>query len=218
MRFQSYDEGGYEQPPGIAIRLAAEAPVQRTADLERALGFVIGRIEEEATRSEQPLSEEQWLLLNNLPKHSAMPQTSAAFEEYPAVIVPRDNTYERLCAVTKCAHDNDLRQNTASALDWEFAAAVSKLNRHPMSWLLQWAGVNESRPWWDRWLLIAAALLVITFGAALMLLAENGPWTRFQLAGIGAGYAAILLLSVFAARRIEDWELKQTIEKCRRGS
>ena len=118
---------------------------------------------------------------------------------------------------SKSAHNNDARLNPASALDWEFAVAVLKLNRHPMLWLLRWAGTKERRPWWDRWLLIVAASLVIFCFAALMLIAGNDPWTRFQWAGIGAGYIAILILLYFAARWIEERQLKQTIERCRRG-
>jgi hypothetical protein len=48
--------------------------VNRTADLDAALGFVIGRIEEEATRSGESLSDEQRFLLNHLPKVSALPE------------------------------------------------------------------------------------------------------------------------------------------------
>jgi len=35
---------------------------------------------------------------------------------------------------------------------WDFAFSVTKLNSHPMYWLLQWAGVRvkQSRPLWDR--------------------------------------------------------------------
>jgi hypothetical protein len=189
--------------------------MDRTADLDVALGFVIGRIEEAAARSGEPLSDAQRFLLNHLPKDSALSQTYVAG---PELLVPRDTAYERLCAIAKNAYHNDLRVNPASALDWEFAAAVSKLNRHPMSWLLHWASVKERRPWWDRWLLIAAALLFIFFVVVLMLLAGNEPWTRFKWTGIGAGYIGMLVLLHFASRRIEEWQLKQTIERCRRGS
>jgi peptidoglycan/LPS O-acetylase OafA/YrhL len=86
-----------------------------------------------------------------------------------------------------------------------------------MSWLLRWAGMKERRPWWDRWLLIAAAMLVVFCFAAMMLIAGNDPWTRFQWTGIGAGYIAILIVLHFASGRIEKRLLKQTIERCRRG-
>jgi hypothetical protein len=188
-----------------------------TADLDKALGFVIRRIEEEATRSGELLSDEQGFLLNHLPKYSALPQNYGADPESPVVLVPRDTAFERLCAVAKAAYHNDLRMNPASALDWDFAAAVSKLHHHPMAWLLSWSGLKVRRPWWDRWLLIAAALLLIFSFAVPMLLAINQQWTRFQWSGIATAYIAVLVLLYFASRRIEEWQLKQTIEKCRRG-
>ena len=192
--------------------------MNRTADLDTALEFVIGRIEEEATRSGEPLSDEQRFLLNHLPKYSAFSQPYGGDPEIPAQPIPRDITYERVCAIAKAAHHNDLRLNPASALDWEFAAAVSKLSRHPMSWLLHWAGVKQRRPWWDRWLLVAAALLFIFSVGALMLLAGSEPWTRFRWIAVGAGYIAIVVLLYFVSRRIEEWQLRQNIERCRRGS
>ena len=102
------------------------------------------------------------------------------------------------------ARHSETRLNPASTLDWAFAVAVLKLNRHPMSWLLRWASMEERRPWWDRWLLIAAALLVIIGFIALILIAGNDPWTRFQWTGIGDGCTAILILLPFASRRIEE--------------
>ena len=192
--------------------------MNRTADLDAALGFVTRRVEEEATRSGEPLSDEQRFLLYHLPKDSVLRQPYAGDPEFPPVLVLRDTIYERLCALAKAARHNDLSVNPASALDWEFAAAASKLNRHPMSWLLQWADVKARRPWWDRWLLIAAALLFIFSVVGVILLAGEEPWTLFQKTGIGAGYIAILALLYSASRRIEEWQLKQTIERCRRGS
>jgi hypothetical protein len=192
--------------------------MSRTADLDVALRFVISRIEQEATRSGESLSDEQRFLLNNLPKNSVLSQPYGGDPEIPAQPIPRDTTYERVCAVARLAHHNDLLLNPASALEWEFAAAVSKLNRHPMSWLLQWAGVKVVRPWWDRWLLIAAALLFIFSVAAVALLMGSEPWTPFQWAGVGAVYIGVLLLLYFASRRIEEWQLKQYIERCRRSS
>jgi hypothetical protein len=110
-------------------RLASE-----TADLDAALRFVIRRIEEEANRSGKPLSDEERLLLDNLPKAPPLFQNSGGIEEFPPVVVPRDVTYERLCALAKSAHQSDRTVN-AEAGSWEFAAAVSKLRRHPISWL-----------------------------------------------------------------------------------
>jgi hypothetical protein len=195
-----------------------ERKMKRTADLETALRFVIKRIEEEAKRSGEPLSDEQRFLLNHLPTYSAWTQPYGGDPEIPAQPIPRDATYERVCAVAKAAHRHDLQLNPGSVLDWEFAAAVSRLNRHPVSWLLQWAGVKESRPWWDRWLLVAAALLFIFSVGAVMLLAGSEPWTGYQWIAVGAGYIAIVVLLYFVSRRIEERQLRQNIERCRRGS
>ena len=45
--------------------------MNRTADLDTALGFVIARIEEEAARSGEPLGDEQRFSLNHLPTGDA---------------------------------------------------------------------------------------------------------------------------------------------------
>ena len=112
--------------------------------------------------------------------------------------------YEKLCGLAKAAHRNDLRLNPALVIDWDFAAVVSKLNGHPMSWLLQWAGVKVRRPLWDRGLLMAAALLLISSVATAALLAGTAPWTPFRWAGVGAVYIVVLALLYYASRRIEE--------------
>jgi hypothetical protein len=81
----------------------------------------------------------------------------------------RDVTYERLCAFAKAAYRSDREMNPGS-FEWEFAFNVSKLNRHPVCWLLEWAGVKQCRPWWGRWLVVAASLLLVKATVALMLL------------------------------------------------
>ena len=63
-----------------------------TADLDTSLG----RIEEEAMRSGQLLSDEQRFLLNHLPNNSALPIWNSADPEWPAVLIPRDAAFERL--------------------------------------------------------------------------------------------------------------------------
>jgi hypothetical protein len=97
--------------------------------------------------------------------------------ESPPVMVFRDTAYQRLCATARAAHRNDIRLIPAPALDWEFAAAVSKLNRHPMAWLLDWAGVKIRKPWWDKWLLLFAALLFIAILVVPIVLAGDEPWS-----------------------------------------
>jgi hypothetical protein len=155
----------------------------------------------------EPLSDQPHLAQPSTEGFRVTHRHRALTPESPVVLVPRDTGYERLCALAKAARRNDLRLNPALALDWDFAAAVSKLNAHPMSWLLQWAGVKGRRPLWDGWLLIAAAQL-----------AGTEPWTPFQRAGVGAVFIAILVLLYFASRRSEEWQLKQNIERCRRSS
>jgi hypothetical protein len=186
--------------------------MDRTADLTTALRFVIGRIEAEARRASEPLTEEQRSLLNDLPTHSTFAHSRDMW-----VLVPRDTAYERLSGLAKDAHQNDMQLHPASVLDWEFAAAVLKFHRHPMSWLLQWAGVKERRPWWDQWLLLAAGLLAAFSLLALLLLGANKHLTRLQWAGVATAYATFLIFLHSASRRIEDWQLELTIERCRSG-
>ena len=56
-------------------------PASETADLDAALRFVIGRIEE-ANRSGNPLSHEEVLLLNNLPKDPPLFQNSEGMRNF----------------------------------------------------------------------------------------------------------------------------------------
>jgi hypothetical protein len=58
--------------------------MSRTADLDAALAFVVGRIEEEATLSSEPLSEQQRLLLRFLP--STIPSTIYPNPEFPPLV------------------------------------------------------------------------------------------------------------------------------------
>jgi hypothetical protein len=87
-----------------------------------------------------------------------------------------------------------------------------------MSWLLRWAGLKEHRPWWDRPLLVGASLLFTFLMMALMLFGEIETVTRLRWVVFGAGYISMLFLVYFASRHIEEWQLKQTIEKLRRNS
>jgi hypothetical protein len=191
--------------------------MDRIADLDAALGFVIGRIEEQAMRSGEPLSEEFRFLLNNLPRQSDAPEFTTGDPEFPLPFVPRDSTYKRFCALAKAAHRSDLELNPGSH-DWEFAFNVSKLSRHPMCWLLQWAGVKQRRPWWDRWILTIAALLAVISTLVLMLLVINEPWALWRWTAVVAGFLSIVLLMYFVSRRIEERQLGQNIERCRSTS
>jgi len=84
-------------------------------ELSRALAFVIGRIEHEAGESGEPLSEEQRLLLTNLPKESTVPAMNGTDPESPPLLsVTRDVAYERLIALARDARQKDLQANPAS--------------------------------------------------------------------------------------------------------
>jgi hypothetical protein len=72
-----------------------------TSDSGAVLRFVIDRIEEQAMRTGEPLTEEQRFLLNNLPERSSAPEFSTGDPEFPAHFVLRDTTYERLCSLAK---------------------------------------------------------------------------------------------------------------------
>jgi hypothetical protein len=191
--------------------------MDRAADMSAALAFVTNRIEEQAMRSGQPLDEEQRSLLNNLPDQSDLPEFSTGDPEFPMHFKLRDVTYERLCALAKAAYRSDREMNPGSQ-EWEFAFNVSKLNRHPVCWLLQWAGVKQRRPWWDRWLLAAASLLFVVATIPLMLLVIDRGWVLWRWAIVGAGYIGLLLLVRFVSQRIEERQLEQNIEKCRGAS
>jgi hypothetical protein len=184
-------------------------------DLNSALEFVFRRIEEESTKSGEQLSGQQRFLLNHLPNNSTAYPAFGSEADPTVVLVPRDLGYERLCALARAAHDGDVRSNPEAETDWKFAAAVLKLNRHPMIWLLEWAGVKVRRPWWDRWLLVAGALVLILTSVFLMLLAGSEPWRWFQLAWVGGGYIVVIGLLYLASRRLEEWQLMQTINDIR---
>jgi len=188
--------------------------MNRTADLDAALGFVTGRVNEQATLSGEPLDVQQSLLLANLP--SSTPDIWIPDPETPdPPLVPRDVNYERLCALAKAAYLNDRKINPES-LDWEFAFGVFRLNRHPMWGVLHSASVKMyRRPLWDQLFVIIAALFP---AIAAILLAWNGPGTLFQWAGVLCGTVAIMLFIYFTSRQIEQWQLENHIERCRHAS
>ncbi len=191
--------------------------MNRAVDMNAALAFLINRIEEQATRSGQPLDEEHRHLLNNLPDQADVPEFSSGDPEFPVHFKLRDTTYERLCALARAVYHCDCEINPGSP-EWEFAFDVSKLNRHPMCWLLQWAGVKQRRPRWDRWLLAAASLLFIIATAPLMLLVIDRGWVLWRWSIVAAGYIGLVLVMRFVSRRTEERQLKQNIERCREAS
>ena len=189
--------------------------MDRTTDLETALTFVVRRIEEQAKESGHPLNKEEHSLLKILPPSNVNYVSWAAPELAPPELVPRNINLERLCALAKAAYLND-RQINPESLDWEFAFAVFRLNRHPMWGVLSSAGVKMyRRPLWDQLFLILTALLPII---ALILLVAKETRSTFGWAGILCGTAAIMLLFFLASRQIEQRQLENYVERCRLAS
>ena len=128
---------------------------------------MIERIGEEAERSGVPLDDDEKEFLVHLPTQPTNPTASwgfnTAYEDPWPTPVLRDLRFERLCNLARDAHLHDLRARPDAAREWEFASAVLKLHRHPLSWLLQWAHVRTAkRPErWDRLLLVGTATLVV---------------------------------------------------------
>lgn len=135
-----------------------------------------------------------------------------------------DFGFERLCKLAKDAHGHDLRTRPDAVPEWEFAAAVLEFARHPMSWLLGWAGVRTKKRLerWDRLLLVTSATFVVVLflvgAAALSALTDGikGLW-RWAVWAVGACvYGSAITLVYFAVRRLEIRKQESNIERCRR--
>lgn len=189
--------------------------MDRTTDLETALNFAVRCIEEQAKTSGHSLNEDEHSLLKNLPPSNVNYPVWDP-ELGPPDLVPRNINLERLCALAKTAYLSE-RQIHPASLDWEFAFAVFRLNRHPMWGLLQQAGVKYRRPPWDGILLVIASLLFVVAALTLAFLIGlgNGPWTRLQWIEFGLGYSAFVVLMHFGSRRVEEMQLQKEIERCR---
>jgi hypothetical protein len=187
-------------------------------DLEAALTFVIERISEEANRSTTPLSDEEKFLLNHLPTELKNPIAyPGANEELLDVPTVRDLPYEKLCSLAKNAHVNDLRIHPEAAREWDFAATVLQLNRHPMSWLLIWAGMERRRPAWDGLLLVGTALLFVLLfilGAVLLspLVSDLEGWKLAVLAAAGCVCITVVVTLYFAAQRLSKRHMERIVE------
>jgi hypothetical protein len=182
------------------------------SDLGIALDFIIGRIAEEAARLGEPLNEDEQFLLANLPRTSVLSVGTDADNPFAN---PRDLAFEKLCTLAKAARSHDLSFGPDES-NWEFATAVLRLHGHPMLWLLQWAGIKERQPWWDRWLLFLAAIFTVGIGVIGMAIAENGNLLKSAVwdAILCVCVTLILLLSFFS-QRLERWRLRRVIERCR---
>jgi hypothetical protein len=181
-------------------------------DLDIALRYVIGRIEEEASQTGKPLTDEERALLLDLPADSLF-GAHVTEPEIP-LVVPRDLAFERLCALVKTAHTQDL-QLDPNDRNWQLAKAVTELHRHPMAWLLGWSGIKIQRPWWDGFLLIVTALVSISVWMALMFVGfETEIPFHWLIAAIGC--AALVTAMGFGTRWMSQSLLRRAIERCRR--
>ncbi len=187
-----------------------------TTDLRAALDFLTRRIEEEAVRTGDRLTEDQQLLLRELPKDSPLSGPNVGGPESPAYPIPRDPDFERLVSLVRSAYRHDLPDPTLST-QWEFSIAASKLSSHPMTWLLSWAGLKSPRPRADIWLLLAAALLLVVSTVVAGVLADVHPWSRFAWIAFGIGCLGVVIATYFASQRLENRRLKQIVNRSRRA-
>lgn len=185
--------------------------MKQITDLDTAVSFVVRRVEEQAGESGQLLNEEQLLLLKNLPPPDGGPHLATEFG--PPGLVPRNINLERICALTKAAYQHDSQLNPETPT-WEFAFAVLMLNQHPMSGLLQFAGMKRIRPRWDRLRLTIAALIPMI---AALLIAFNMDKGLVRPVGIGVACIAIIVFLFFGSKRVEKHRLNEEIEKYRVG-
>lgn len=198
-----------------------------SADLDVALAFVVERIRHEAERSVAPLDDDETHFLNHLPAQPINPTVALGFNTADEFSLPtpvlRDFRFERLCKLARDAHLHDLQTRPNTVRQWEFAAAVLELERHPMSWLLKWTGIRTRKraALWDRLLLVTTAALVVALfvlGAfALSALTEGQRefWKWIVWIVGGCVYGTFMTLLYFGVRRLEACQREQDVEKYR---
>jgi hypothetical protein len=186
---------------------SSKISMDRQVDLDSALNFVAGRVEEQADLSGEALTSKQHPLLKYMPSSPL-----GGWDPEMPVLVPRNPDFERVCQLARAAYAHD-RQVNPTSLDWEFAFAVFTLNRHPMWGLLQAASVKRPRSLRDFLLLIVTALVIVVI--PLLLASKEG---SVQMVGNVIGCATIALLTYFASRRIDNRRLVREIERCRLSS
>jgi hypothetical protein len=198
------------------------------SDLDVALTFVVEQITQEAERSSASLDDDERYFLNHLPTEPTNPTAAWGFNtaheaSWPTPVL-RDFRFERLCKLAREARLHDLRTRPDTAREWEFAAAVLEFHRHPMSWLLGWAGIPAGkRPArWDRLLLVATATFVVVLfllGVVALSIITDGQkevW-KWTLWVVGACvYGTIITLLYFTVRRFEARQRERNVEMCRR--
>ncbi len=187
----------------------------RMSDLQNALNFVSRRIEEEGVRSSRPLTDDQRFLLANLPSEPVLSEAYSVDPDYPPLVTPRELDYEELCTLSKDAYQQDIQLNPVDK-NWLFAKAVTEFHEHPMSWVLGWAGVKLRRPWWDRCLLILAAIASIIICVVLMSFAIDGHlWFRWAV--FAGGMAVLIALMRSGTRWMVHSQLSRAIERYRQA-
>jgi hypothetical protein len=189
--------------------------MDQESDLQKSLDFVSRRIEEEGMRSGEPLTKDQKVLLEHLPTESVHLNAFYHDVEDLQLLPPRDFDYERLCALTKAAHRNDLQLNPGDNR-WLFAKAVTERHKHPVSWLLDWAGVKLRRPWWDKFLLVGGALASIILWMVLVFIGLE-THMRFRWLVMIAGAAVLIVAIGLGTRWSERSQLGRSIEKYRQA-
>lgn len=201
-----------------------EAAARLIADLDAALAFVIERMTQQAELEEEPLDIDERYLLTHLPTQPTNPTIpSGVTDEYgPPVPMLRDFPFEKLCGLAKRAHCTDIRNRPNAARQWSFAASVLSLNRHPMSWLMGWAGIKTKMTVpWDGLLLVLSALIVVVVGLVggigLPLFTErySALWKWALWGAGGLIYADLMILLYFGVKRLEKWQAEQTVERYR---
>jgi len=188
-----------------------------TVDLERALAFVIQRIQLQAELSGKALTDEQDALLKNLPDIPVYPEETLS-DSALSMLLPRELDYERLIGLARDARRHDVSFDSLYAPRWKWAVAVLKLRNHPMSWLLGWAKMQYERPWWDRPLLVVISLLLIIciVGVIAFATEQSRTW-RFWLP-TGAVCSGVFYVVYFVTWRLERWQIQQVIDRYRESA
>lgn len=183
-------------------------------DSTGAATFVAQRIEEEAVRLQQPLNDEERILLTHLPDASCV---AWAVDAETPLLRPRDLPFEKLCRLTSVAIHQDLSCDPGTIVKWRLVAALLRADRHPMAWLLEWGGLEPRRPWWDKWLLLATGLVFVSCALGALWLAGNHS-SPLTWATLGCGYVLAVLLLNVALKKLERWQLNRTISGLRQGT
>jgi hypothetical protein len=178
-----------------------------------ALEFVTNRIHDQARFVSEPIDEDDEEKLTKLPDSFVIPEFSiVGGAEAP---IPPDRSYDKLVRLARLAVDSDRHEVPERILQWELADIILRLNEHRMAWLIERAGIEFKKPWWDVWLAIPSGifLLVMVYGSAFLA----------DLLGIHdekilVGIALILLVGIavllkFLLKRFERWHWRNRMWK-----